>query len=590
MAEYSLQELDLLLDRLCEGSLEEYPDAVNRLVELVSESEACRHRYLDTIELHAALWRMGGDESSLSLDSDAEIAMDSHVSEQMTLPESHFSLSNILSTACHGTIGFFSQELPFSLLVATVLTSLGLWAASLVYVSGPEQIATVASAPVRASIDPTLEFVGKITGMVDCHWSKDGRAPNGYDNVLVGRQFKLDSGLMEITYDSGARVILQGPTTYEVESRDGGFLSLGKLTARLEKKAEGGRRKAEDSNSQSPSSLASRPSPLFTIKTPTATVTDLGTEFGVEVTKEGYTTSHVFRGSVKLQPVGLGKDTQSHVLVLHENESAHVGKNTDGNGRIAAPRRIVVDPQAFTRRILQPPKMLDLLDVVAGGYGSVQRRERGIDPTTGQEIWAFTSGLLSGDSQYHTINWHTLIDGVFIPKGGAGPVVLDSAGHAFKDFPRTSGNMYCPIWARATTIPSDERANDLSPYWVYAMGPGTQYMPGNRGLLGMHANSGITFKLKAMGEVYQGMRPVRFKTVAGVTRKEGMSDIWVFIDGRLKYKRQSLRMQEGAVHINVEISNEDRFLTLVSTEGSDGLRADWVVFGDPVIEMRSIAK
>ena len=29
---------------------------------------------------------------------------------------------------------------------------------------------------------------------------------------------------MEITYDTGAKVILQGPVTYEVESHDGGFL------------------------------------------------------------------------------------------------------------------------------------------------------------------------------------------------------------------------------------------------------------------------------------------------------------------------------------------------------------------------------
>ena len=41
---------------------------------------------------------------------------------------------------------------------------------------------------------------------------------------------------MEITYDTGAKVILQGPVTYVVESKDGGFLSLGKLTARVEKR------------------------------------------------------------------------------------------------------------------------------------------------------------------------------------------------------------------------------------------------------------------------------------------------------------------------------------------------------------------
>ena len=34
---------------------------------------------------------------------------------------------------------------------------------------------------------------------------------------------------MEITYDTGAKVILQGPATYEVDSTNGGFLSLGKL-------------------------------------------------------------------------------------------------------------------------------------------------------------------------------------------------------------------------------------------------------------------------------------------------------------------------------------------------------------------------
>ena len=41
---------------------------------------------------------------------------------------------------------------------------------------------------------------------------------------------------MEITYDTGAKVILQGPVTYEVESSHGGYLSVGKLTGRVEKK------------------------------------------------------------------------------------------------------------------------------------------------------------------------------------------------------------------------------------------------------------------------------------------------------------------------------------------------------------------
>ena len=75
-------------------------------------------------------------------------------------------------------------------------------------------------------------MVGRITGMVDCKW-------NGGSRVSLGQKFELASGLMEITYDTGAKVILQGPVTYSVES-NGGYLAVGKLTGKLEKKVASG--------------------------------------------------------------------------------------------------------------------------------------------------------------------------------------------------------------------------------------------------------------------------------------------------------------------------------------------------------------
>jgi len=36
-----------------------------------------------------------------------------------------------------------------------------------------------------------------------------------------GRKYELDAGLMEISYASGAKVILQGPCRYEVDSAAG---------------------------------------------------------------------------------------------------------------------------------------------------------------------------------------------------------------------------------------------------------------------------------------------------------------------------------------------------------------------------------
>ena len=103
---------------------------------------------------------------------------------------------------------------------------------------------------------------------------------------------------MEITYDTGAKVILQGPVTYEVES-NGGYLSVGKLTGKLEK----GNDEARMTNDEGlrNSSFVIRPS-SFVIRTPTATVTDLGTEFGVEVSRAGDTETHIFVGAVKIVP------------------------------------------------------------------------------------------------------------------------------------------------------------------------------------------------------------------------------------------------------------------------------------------------
>ena len=274
---------------------------------LCESDEACRlyAEYMDmSLSLSAIVDTLPDEGSSSSSAFSLE--------QQLRVPS---TLGGFLGTVCHGTIGFFSQELPFSLLIATVLTGLGLWFGSMIYVSSPEKIAKDSLPPARSAFTPALEIVAKITGMVDCQWSKDGREPAGFDSVLLGRQFKLDSGVMEITYKSGAKVILQGPVTYEVESKTGGFMSFGKLTGKMEvEKAKG-----------------------FTVRTPTAIVTDLGTEFGVEVSKDGRTTSHVFRGSVSLQAIAADGASNPVAKVLFENESAHVEKSNN-TGRHATHR------------------------------------------------------------------------------------------------------------------------------------------------------------------------------------------------------------------------------------------------------------
>ena len=80
--------------------------------------------------------------------------------------------------------------------------------------------------------------VGVISGATDCRWADASTAIEPETRVAIGRRFVLASGLLQIWYDSSVEVLLQGPAIFEVDSRNGGFLSLGRLTARVEKTRE----------------------------------------------------------------------------------------------------------------------------------------------------------------------------------------------------------------------------------------------------------------------------------------------------------------------------------------------------------------
>ncbi len=285
--------------------------------------------------------------------SDAEIPIDG-TTPLVSVPAAS---QGFISSTLHGTIGFFSQELPFSLLIGTVLTGLGLWFASMIYVSSPDKIARDSSSlPSKTTFDPTLKVVGKITGMVDCKWADPNTETFNGANVLLGRKYVLASGLMEITYDTGAKVILQGPVAYEVEA-NGGYLSLGKLTGKLEKKVASGQwsvpseanpksqiNKSQISNPQSPI-----PNP-FCIRTPNAVVTDLGTEFGVEVQGNGAFEVHVLSGQVDL--TALGGASRMRLVAESEKSAARL---EPGSQQIltlpaAADHFVRVIPQSTARR------------------------------------------------------------------------------------------------------------------------------------------------------------------------------------------------------------------------------------------------
>jgi len=366
-------------------------------------------------------------------------------------------------------------------------------------------------------------------------------------------------------------------------------------------------------------------------------VTDLGTEFGVEVDKNDDTTSHVFQGMVVVQAgirgfgdsvignseigdwgmigdsdkrpataVAGGDSDQSVTLsagqsirvgrVRETHQEPAAGESIDGTGLASGTLRFThprVSPQ-FVRRIIQQPKYLDLLDIVAGGDGTGNRRERGIDPTTGMEDPLFVPDYRETSRDYRTVDWSKFIDGIFVI--GKESARLDSAGHVFS-FPDANGLFYGSIWSRAAEISPIYRtaveSSQSARRWVYAMGAGEQFMPKRRGLLCSYSNAGITFDLEAIRTANPNLRPAKFQSVAGLADGRlahggsGTADLWIFVDGRLAFKRMRVQPDDGVFEVSVELGHRDGFLTIVVTNGGDDHSWDWFVFGDPVLEMSS---
>ncbi|MBN1396174.1 MAG: NPCBM/NEW2 domain-containing protein [Pirellulales bacterium] len=563
----------VLLEKFCEDELSQRE--AERLERLVCSDPAVCRLYLKYVDLHVEL------SKRFRLDEPE------HISDSYNANENLLALSPLpsLSTTHYPLPTRFVGGPVFSYMVATVvlcLMLLGAWAYKIThkrdYIAENSRRSTTSGAH-------EFVFVGRVTGMKDCRWSNEDTQTVVGASVSLNRQYALASGLLEITYSTGARVILEGPCTYKVESSAGGYLTVGKLTARVKTKGSGFGIQGSDVVKQKfPNPQPPIPNPFF-VRTPTAVVTDLGTEFGVEVSENGDTTSHVFEGSIQVQIVGSAGSASGAPRVFKAGESVLVKKDKSETARFT---RAATAPK-FTLRMPLPDRLgvLDLLDVVAGGDGTGRTRGSGIDPSNGGRVVELSQSAPLPDGGFRPVLWNRLIDGVFVPDGKSGGVRLDSAGHEFAGFSATTAVTHGPIWARSAAVEPDEH-DRYKTFWMFSIIGDWQYMRERRGLLAMHANVGLTFDLEEICNSHPSVvRPRGFRAQVGLAHENGTADVWVFVDGELKYRREGLRDRDGAESVDVTLEPENRFLTLVVTDGDEptGDQYDWVLFGDPVLRV-----
>jgi hypothetical protein len=294
-------------------------------------------------------------------------------------------LGRSVSMTWHRTVTSVFSGWPVAYLVATVVLGVGLLISSLTYVSQPVRITDAHSASIPNANASPATCVAQVTGIEECRWAK-GVGPLYVDELVpLGRRIRIKSGLMEIAYKTGAKVILQGPATYEVDSHNGGYLSIGKLTGRVEvEKARG-----------------------FLIRTPAATVTDLGTEFGVEVDREGNSEVDVLQGEVRLQVSNTGDRSPSEMRL-------GVGRSV----RVDAARKTITDCPAnrtqFVRRLTHDASEVISVNFTHGDKSNLDPTDRtGVVNATnwnnidGSPIPAPTVGLhdAAGKPTGATITW-----------------------------------------------------------------------------------------------------------------------------------------------------------------------------------------
>lgn len=146
---------------------------------------------------------------------------------------------------------------------------------------------------------PAPQSVAVLTRTINAVW-EDGELRE-LDRLHVGQTLELKSGQIEMIFDTGVEVVLQGRTHFEVRSAESAFSNHGTISARVGSDGKG-----------------------FTIDTPSARVIDLGTEFGVAINDAGDTEVAVFDGKVDLA-VGAAPSDQTARQELVQGEAIRVG-------------------------------------------------------------------------------------------------------------------------------------------------------------------------------------------------------------------------------------------------------------------------
>lgn len=191
----------------------------------------------------------------------------------------------------------------------------------LLYMSVLALASMVLFAVITNKPSKTLDSVPTLVNSVARVISLDGAANVQLGDWLNPGEIQLSSGKMELAFDSGARVLLQGAVDFRLETASRAFLHEGKITAYVPPEAKG-----------------------FIINTEKGTIVDLGTEFAVSVDRDRKVDVHVLEGVVETS-LAEGSD----VKLLKANQSIRMSGG--------AFKKSLIPATSFERLRMQGPSL-----------------------------------------------------------------------------------------------------------------------------------------------------------------------------------------------------------------------------------------
>ena len=425
---------------------------------------------------------------------------------------------------------------------------------------------------IQFAPDRSGKKVATLVESLNAQWGESAVGLKSGVRLVAGMEsLVLREGLVRVTYDSGASVVIEAPAEFMVSADDELELYHGKLYATVPSEAIG-----------------------FSVNTTNARIIDLGTEFGIDTPIKGDAELHVFKGKTSLIS---GFSSPGHSRICLDVVAGQARRVHPENSNI---EEIELKSNVFARTFdhqtggIWRGEPLCLANIVAGGNGFTGGDVKScIDPSSGIIYPEPLQGIdnTSSDS-YVAVKDRPFIDGVFVPNGGRGVNQLTSAGHTFKGFPETEGLFYAGISANPYVIEIQGKEADSSPKEevVSKLTPvSLDETIMNRPCIFLHANAGITFDLNQLRQANPGFDLTAFTAVchsASVWEKK--SEFWVFLDGVLVFHCTADEARQKKQTVDVPIRESHKFLTLATTDGQDKTVYDWCLFTEPQITLASV--